>query len=238
VRVERLAHPLCVARVRDGGAYELPVEQVAHTNVFLHVRCIDELFVKVPSREGLDEYRRSVRLAQPTEVDVRRLEEAERFDQLSASTRRFTGFAGLEKADPELAHYLVVHKLQYERLKAAGAVEIPTARFGVLRTGRWFRRLHPALFQERVPGTPLWEMFDFTALQILPVWQPFLPAISRHLTRLLDSALLHHVDWNIKNFVFDQASQRMFYVDMKPTTFVAKHSNDHNLAGIRQYFAG
>jgi hypothetical protein len=236
VRVERLARPLSLGCFRDGGAYELPVEPSGLTNVFLNVRCVDDLFIKVPSREGLDEYRRSVRLAQPTAVDVRSLEEEERFDQLASFTRRFAEFANFTEADSEVAHYLAVHKLQYERLRTAGTIAIPAARFGVLRTGRFFRRFQPALFQERVPGTTLWDMFDFEALQVLPAWRPVLPAISAQLTRLLDSALLNHVDWNIKNFVFDEVGQRLFYVDMKPTTFVAKHSNDHNVTGIREYF--
>ena len=49
-------------------------------------------------------------------------------------------------------------------------------------------------------------------------------------------ALLTHIDWNIQNFVFREADQRLFYVDLKPTTFVATHSNEHNLKGIREYF--
>ena len=69
-------------------------------------------------------------------------------------------------------------------------------------------------------------------------WWPFLPAISAQLERLLDSRLLNHIDWNIKNFVFRESDERLFYVDMKPTTFVATHSNEHNLKGIREYFIG
>jgi hypothetical protein len=236
VRIEKLRRPLSVSCVRDGGAYALPAGPLVRTNVYFKIGCVDDLFIKVPSKDGLDEYRQSVKLGQPTAADVRSLEEAERFDQLASATRQFTGFADLTTIEPELAHFLVVHKLQYERLRAGGAIAIPTARFGVLRSGRLFRRFEPALFQARVPGTTLWEMFDFEALQVLPAWRSFLPAISEQLTRLLDSSLLNHVDWNIQNFVFEQGGQRLFYVDMKPTTFVAKHSNDHNLKGIRQYY--
>jgi hypothetical protein len=206
------------------------------TNVFFDVHRVDDLFIKVPSGEGLDEYRRSVRHAQPTAVDVRSLEEPERFERLESSARRCAGFGDLTGAGPELVHFLVVHKIQYERLRANTVVTIPTARFGVLRSGRLFRRYAPALFQQRVPGTTLWEMFDFKALEVRPAWRSFLPTISAQLTRLLDSALLNHVDWNICNFVFDAPTERLFYVDMKPTMFVAKHSNEHNLKGIREYF--
>jgi hypothetical protein len=53
-----------------------------------------------------------------------------------------------------------------------------------------------------------------------------------------DSNLVNHVDWNIQNFVFREPDQRLFYVDLKPTTFVAIQSNEHNLKGIREYFVG
>jgi hypothetical protein len=36
--------------------------------------------------------------------------------------------------------------------------------------------------------------------------------------------------------VFDEAAGQLFYVDLKPTTFVARQSNEQNLDGIRRYF--
>jgi hypothetical protein len=117
-------------------------------------------------------------------------------------------------------------------------VRIPRARFGTLQRKGWgfLRTFEPALFQERICGTTLWNMFDFQTLAVKPPWRPFVPTISTQLSNLLDSGLLHHIDWNIQNFVFDEAAGHLFYVDLKPTTFVAKHSNEHNLRGIRQYY--
>ena len=43
-----------------------------------------------------------------------------------------------------------------------------------------------------------------------------LPAISARLSSLLDSGLQHHIDWNIQNFVFDELTGQLFYVDLKP----------------------
>ena len=40
----------------------------------------------------------------------------------------------------------------------------------------------------------------------------------------------------VQNFVFHGAEQRLYYVDSKPTTFVARSSNDVNLAGLRTHF--
>ena len=45
-----------------------------------------------------------------------------------------------------------------------------------------------------------------------------------------------HIDWNIKNFVFDEAAGQLYYVDLKPTIFVARQSNGQNLEGIRRYY--
>jgi hypothetical protein len=235
-RATRLDFPLSIGSVHDGGTFHLPVAAPAQTNVFFHVKCLDDLFIKVPSPGGLDEYRHSVKLAQPSSQDVRPLDEDERFERLAPALERFAGFAQFARIEPESAHFLVVHKMQYERLRTAALLEIPVAKFALLQSGRWFGRVQPALFQERVPGTTLWDMFDFDALEIRSEWHQFVPTIADRLRRALDSTLADHLDWNIKNFVFDKTTLRLFYVDMKPSTFVAKHSNAHNLNGIRQYF--
>ena len=87
--------------------------------------------------------------------------------------------------------------------------------------GRPFRGANfPVIFQQRIPGATLWDMFDFAALRILPAWQPFKATIASHLSALLDSSLVDHVDWNIKNFVFHGAEQRLDDVDSKPTIYV------------------
>lgn len=75
-----------------------------------------------------------------------------------------------------------------------------------------------------------------TCASQFPRWRPFLPAISVQLSNLFDSALLKHIDWNIKTFVFNEPSGRLFYVDQKPTIFTANHGNETNLNGIRNVF--
>jgi len=228
---------LSIDAVRNGGVYSLTLEPLRQTGLFLQVGRIDDVFVKIPSQRGLDDYRRYVRLAQTTSADIRALEDSERFEELDSTLRRFPEFPQQAGAPREVVHYLAVHRIQYERLRAEAAAHIPAARFAFLRSGL-FPRLAPVFFQERVEGTTLWAMFDFSALEVTKRWWPFLPAISAQLTKLLDSRLLTHIDWNIQNFVFRESDQRLFYVDLKPTTFVATHSNEHNLKGIREYFVG
>src|SRR4029078_6463952 len=98
--------------------------------------------------------------------------------------------------------YLVVHKLQYDRLRSEPVVHVPRARFACLRSGWLFRTMEPVFFQERLEVTTLWQMFDFSALEVTRPWWPFLPAIAVQLKMLMQSSLLTHIDWNIQNFVF------------------------------------
>ena len=236
MKAETLPRPLSIGRVREGGVYSRPAAPLVQTNLFFRIGCLDGVFLKVPSARGLDDYRTFVKRAQSTCADVRPVEEVERFERLASILEHYPGLAPLGAARPEVAHYLLVHRLQYERLRAERTIGIPAAQFGVLLEGRVFRSLVPALFQAAVPGLTLWDMFDFDTLQVKPRWQPVLPAISLQLSRLLDSRLVPHIDWNIQNFVFHEPDRRLFYVDLKPTTFVARAGNERNLTGIRQHF--
>jgi hypothetical protein len=168
--------------------------------------------------------------------DLRALEDSERFERLDETLQRFPEFRDLHAVDREVVHYLAVHRMQYERLRGEALVGIPAARFALLRTGRMIRKLEAVFFQERVEGTTLWDMFDFSAMEVTRPWWPHLPAISAQLRKVLDSKLLTHVDWNIQNFVFRTSDEQLFYVDMKPTIFVRTQSNEQNLKGIREYF--
>lgn len=238
LKVEVVQHPLSIDCFRDGGGYALPVLPLTQTNLFMKVGWVDQLYIKVPSERGLEDYRRYVKLAQRGPNDIRRLEEAERFERLTETLATLPDLAPLTSIGSELAHYVAVHKLQYDRLRRQNAVKIPRARFGTIQRKGWgfFRSFEPALFQERISGTTLWNMFDFEALVVMPQWRPFVSTISAQLSRLLDSGLRDHIDWNIQNFVFDEAAGQLFYVDLKPTPFVAKQSNEQNLEGIRRYY--
>jgi hypothetical protein len=237
VKIEALNRPLSIDSVRDGGAYALWEVPLVATNLFLKVGHVDELFIKIPSERGSEDYRNFVKLAHSNPQDIRALEEVERFENLQSALGSLN-LKHLAALGDEVAHYLAVHALQYERLQHQTAVGIPRARFGVLRSTRLaiLRNYNPAMFQERVRGSTLWSMYDFAALRVASRWRPYLSTISAKLSELLDSGLVNHIDWNIQNFVFKEADQRLFYVDLKPTTFVSKESNEHNLKGIRDYF--
>ena len=243
MKPERLAPRPSIDDVRDGGHYSLPGSlSQEQTNLFFNVARAGDLFIKVPTDRGLGDYRVFIRDEQVTEADIRPLEGAERLEQLDQAIERLPWLASIADADRECAHYLAVHWLQYDRLRARGIIGIPESRFGVYvaraepQARDEGRGPNPAIFQQRVPGATLWEMFDFDALRIRPAWTPFKATIAAQLQVLLESGLADHVDWNIKNFVFHGAEQRLYYVDSKPTIFVASGSNEQNLAGIRKHF--
>ena len=200
---------------------------------------MDELFIKVPSSYGLKDYRVFVEAPETLcKWNIRPLEAIERFDGWQSALDRFPSLKPLESLGPRTVHYLLLYKIQYERLLTQSAVVIPQAKFGAVRSRPFgiFHNFRPALFQRRIYGTTLWDMYDFGREEVLPRWKPFLPAISAQLSNLLDSALVKHIDWNIKNFVFNEPSGRLFYVDQKPTIFAADHGNEANLKGIREIF--
>jgi hypothetical protein len=238
MKFETVKRPFVIESLRDTGAYILPGVAFANTNLFLRIGRLDELFVKIPSPRGFSDYRRFIRYEETNPEDLRPLEDAERFTNLRRTIDAFPDPLHWRELDPEIAHYLVVHKLQHERLRRQEAVRVPKVKFGMLSFSRFplFRKVYPALFQQRVAGTTLWDMFDFSARRIRPRWQPFWPVISAQLSNLLDCGLISHIDWNIQNFLFNDIDQQLYYVDLKPTTFVARSSNEHNLRGIRSEF--
>ena len=238
MKVEALERPLSIRSVRDGGLYAIPEASFVQTNLFLKIACLDDLYLKLPSERGIEDYRRFIQGKESVSGELRPREDAERFSRLRETLASFPELKPLTRISSELAHYLAVHRLQYERLRKQAAVRIPEARFGALCSTRLkiLRTFQPLMLQARVVGTTLWNMFDFSALRVLPAWRPFLPAISARLSELLSSPLVNHIDWNIQNFVFDETTESLFYVDLKPTTFISKESNEHNLKGIRDYF--
>jgi len=236
VQAERLHSPLSIDCIRDGAVYVLPPSDLVQTNLFLKIGRIDELFIKLPSERGFSDYLKLIKMGLSGPEDVRAIEEAERFENLDAALDR-CGMRRALAASAEVAHYLAVHAIQFERLKSQNAVGVPRTRFAVSRWTRLgiLRRNQPVIFQEQIPGTTLWDMFDFAGLRLKDQWQAFRAMISAQLFTLMESGLLNHIDWNIKNFVFDPIRRRLFYVDVKPTVFITRQSNEHNLKGIRDY---
>ena len=237
MKAEVLERPFSIHSARDGGLYRWPLLDFEQTNLFLKIAHEDGLYVKTPSERGLADYRKFIKHGESNPVEIRPIEDLECYENLDRTLRRL-GLDELSRFPSECAHYLAVHKLQYDRLRTQASVRIPRLRFGVFRSTRWgvFHDLAPALFQERVRGTTLWHMYDFAALRVASRWEPYVPWIARQLSGLLHSHLVNHVDWNIQNFIFNKDDERVYYVDLKPSLFISRESNEQNLEGIRNYF--
>lgn len=228
---------VCVEAFENGEVHRLPHIHLTKTNLYFRVARCGQVYLKVPSKYAMEEHRRLLGVRHVSPDDLRGLEEEERFEILPQVLDRFPNLKRLAFLGPLFVHFLLLHALQYERLKGQRAVAIPRIRLGAVRLRRWgfFPKTEPVIIQEAIEGTTLWDMWDFEGGRVAPRWKPLLPKIAEQLAGLLDSGLENHVDWNIKNFVLEAKTRRLYYVDVKPSLFVPRHSNEQNLAGIRKY---
>src|SRR6185295_4534847 len=150
----------------------------------------------------------------------------------------FPEFQTLFAADPHASHFLVVHKLQHQRLRHAHLANVPEARFILLKRRRLgvFSTVSPAIVQERSRGTALLAMFDDVRNEIRNEWRHCLPTIRSILNRLIDSGLRDHLNWFIANFIFDGETGILSYVDSKPSFLFARSGNERNIDGLRKWF--
>lgn len=223
---------------QEGKVYSLPRVHLKQSNLYFRIARAGAVYFKVPSRYALEEHRRLLGSRDSSPDDLRGLAEEERFEALSQALDRYPNLQKLSHLGPLALHFLLLHALQFDRLKGQTAVAVPKARFGAVRLRRWLLvpKIEPAIIQEAIEGTTLWDMWDFEGGRVAPRWKPLVPKIAEQLTGLLDSGLVNHIDWNIKNFVLEAKTRRLYYVDVKPSLFVPRHSNEQNLAGIRKYF--
>lgn len=230
--ITTLQSPLDIDQFRDGESYSVPGLNFVQTNLFFEIAFADGVVVKRPSQRGRDDFEKYVRNEQKDWDDVRGVEDPERFANLSSLCSRFPDIgrvAGASSLDD--AHYLLVHKLQHERLKGTDLLFVPTTRFVMLDSG-------PAIAQEKVTGTSLWQMYDHIEGVLQPRWKPLLPVLSQRLGGLLGSDLRDHLNWNIKNLIYDDSHQRLYYVDCTPSVLFARSANEHNIRGVREVFVG
>lgn len=145
----------------------------------------------------------------------------------------------LSSAEGRVSFFLMVHIAHYNRLMSISSEAIPKAKFLISR--KFFGlSSYPIIFQERIHGTMLWDMFERDAkgnCDFPPVlasaWRPYVSNIRSQIDPFLNSA---DVDFNIMNFLFNKETLQLKYVDIKPKLFVEKNNNDQNKSGIMEYF--
>jgi hypothetical protein len=150
-------------------------------------------------------------------------------------------------------HWALICMLNFRRLRQLGLIAVPEARFAFIQQRYTFKKWllfgdtqvrfgprTPAIIQERVPGVSIWDMFDppGSPLGRLKASSGQERAIADQLRPVLSSDLYVDVfDLNPKNFIFDYHTERLWYVESKPTTaFLEYGSNTLNLKMLRERF--
>jgi len=199
---------------------------------------IADAFVKYPAFVAFADLSRDII------IDVPSLETESPVGFLLQRRRFLQQIESLTVPDARLAHYLLIHRLHYERLREIGWVGIPESRFCYFQRirsrffgfGRPTYTVLPGIVQQPVRGTALWNMYKPALGDLADSWKEYRGIIARQIEPLLQEETVHFYDWNPKNFILDSADGRVWYVDSKPTTFAGREENQHNLYGIRSFF--
>lgn len=229
-----------ISAIKDGLTYALPNLHFRPPSVFSSLAFTESLIIKMPVDAWLEDFRRHVARRQDAPsggLPLVRPADAEE-KNVEALLIRFPEFRSAYAQHAEYAHFLMVHRLQHERLKSSKAIRIPQSRFiFIRRTQFWFfKKLMPIIVQERITGMPLLEMVEENVDAIIPKWIQFLPKINPRLHELMSVDLKNHLNWFIKNFLYDSTRDVLWYVDAKPSCLFARKGNDENIRGLHEIF--
>ncbi len=234
-----------VERIQDGALYQWPTTGIGESStLYSSVAFLDEVVIKLPSSHGFDEYDKYVVREQNDNDAIRGNESIERFQNFDQLLARYPSYREARTSiGDKKTHWLLLHKLQYDRLK--GVIKIPETKFCFFsKKGFLFTSVHPGLVQQRVAGISLWDMIDHEVVHEDRQHEPFvrqeyeslIPHISPQLAPIATPHLSMHINWHIKNFIFDAKTNILYYLDLKPSNIFGKWRNDQNLREIRRDF--
>jgi hypothetical protein len=223
-----------IAAIREGEVCRLDDRtKTFRETTFNKLILLDSLVVKLPTVAYEMDFAKFVVHGERMEDGIRRNERLEERAHLHEALTRFPAFGLLRSVSEDITHFAIVHKLQYERLRRA-AVLVPEAKFGAVRQGA---KISPAVFQDRIRGASLFEMFDFERDHVRPQYNGSIPIISVYLAGLLESRMRDHINWYIANFILSDSGGGLYYIDNKPTTVIAAEGNRKNIFGLSKYFS-
>lgn len=208
---------------------------------------LDDAVIKLPSTHGFSEYQKYVVREESDNDAIRSNEPLERLRNLTELLDQFSAWARCPEFHGELpTHWLLLHRLQYDRLRKNANIAIPTTRFVFLRKRRLVfpSKDYPALVQERIDGISLWEMIDHdvsvpdpdTHCFVREEYKDHIPSIAGQLRPLASLPWSKHINWHIMNFIYQPGTSKLFYVDLKPSNIFGKWRNDQNLRSIWRDF--
>ena len=243
-----LPAPCDAASFHDGSLYAFPDAASWRDTSYSRVAVVDRAVIKIASGYGESEYVKFVVEETPDDDAIRANESLERFGNLAALIGVYPAFRACSDAyGDKNTHWLLIHKLQFERLQKLARTSIPDARFVFLSRKRFLLSpaIRPALLQERVYGTSLWDMIDHEGIAAIgghsqsfvkEEFRSYLRDIAEQLAPFAEPRTANHINWYIPNFIFNPESRILFYIDMKPSNIFGRWRNEQNLRNLRRDF--
>ncbi len=125
-----LPEPCAVGRLCDGTLYQLPHTGNWRETTYSRLMILDSTVIKLASPYGYDEYEKYVVRETIDNDAIRGNESLEKFANLQKLIAKYPEFRGcLDDYGEIKTHWLLIHKLQYDRLKENTDIAIPEARY-------------------------------------------------------------------------------------------------------------
>lgn len=147
-----------------------------------------------------------------------------------------SGVSGPFELDNLRLHFLIIFKRHFLDLKAAFGPSIPDCSFVYFQHPDG--RMEPAVIQEAIDGTLLWDMvsrdWENAAVGLAPQWQEHSVLLQQELANFCKSS--DSIDFNFMNFIFVPESNALYYVESKPPFFRTSRRNEFNRDLISKLF--
>ena len=195
---------------------------------------LDNVVVKLPTEEAQQDFLRFVVFETPMEGGIRKNEPLERRDNLDKAMVSFPELSSIVSLSRDDAHFAVIHKIQHGRLREAN-VAVPELRVCVIYHPTRYTEM-TAFVQERITGISIAEMVDVETKQLKPTAVPYVPSIKVQLEALLASPIRSHINWYPRNFILQEGTSTLYYVDCKPSTLYAAQRTHRNIPLLAKYF--
>jgi hypothetical protein len=235
---------ICTIRnIQDGILYQWPTNGIEeYSTLYSNIAYLNEVVIKLPSTHGFDEYYKYVVRGMTDDDEIRGNENIERFLNINRLLARYPSLlVARTTIDDVKIHWLLIHMLQYDRLK--GVIKIPETKFCFFNKTKFlFKSIYPGLVQQRVTGISLWDMIDHEVVHALDrpfvkqKYESLIPHISSQLRPLLAPEFSFHINWNIRNFTFNPQTNILYYLDLKPSNIFGRRRNEQNLRNIYRDF--
>ncbi len=248
MRINELPSQPNLEHFENGCCYSLPEEDCRISNINMYICKLDKIYIKfasecaIKSHDFIYNNETPLRMSLPDSNLVRLEQDLERAENLPEALLLYPEFQKLlDDSSNYIAdtsklsllkniHYLIIHRLQFDRLREIGFVTIPEARFVLFkRTHNGLTEFIPGVVQARIFGTRLWDMYEPYTWNIATAWAGSREIISRQVKPLFDKKYVLFFDWNPMNFLFNSEEATVYYVDSKPTLFGGKRESEQNL---------